>query len=180
MAQKTKLNALRDQLITQIHGRRLGLGPGNSSDTSPHYLMGIASIREQVDGWNSDGTTVTSTDVTTLIPPYGVTMVGATGASATTAYQLSAPVPGVRKTIFNATTGAVTVLTTAQGAFICSTGSAASTYGSFSFIGKGNYVDLIGVTTNLWGVVSGNSINTVQLTSAASTSVTFTPNVSFV
>lgn len=161
MALKTSLNEIRNQLITQLHGRRIGFGIGNSSDQGSHYLMGFAAVREQVDGWATDGTTITSTSVTGIIPPYGVTVVGATGASATTAYNLGAPVPGVRKLIFNPTTGGVTFLTSGSGAFICSTASAASTQGSITFVGKGAYADLIGLTTNLWGLVENLAITTV-------------------
>ncbi len=161
MALDTSLNGIRNTLITQIYGRRLGLGPGNSSDQNSHYLGGAAAFREQVDGWSSAGSTVTSTSVASLIPPYGITMVGATGASATTAYQLSAPVPGVVKWLFNPTTGAVTVLTTAQGAFVCSTGSAGTTQGTIAFVGKGAYACLLGLTTSLWGLAENLGITTV-------------------
>lgn len=152
MALDSSLNGIRNRFITQLHGRRLFLTFGNSSDNSPHYLGGPVAHIAPVDGWSAGGSTVTSTSVANLIPPYGVTVVGATGASATTAYLLAAPVPGVSKTIFNPTTGGATILTTGSGAFICSTGSAASTQGSITFLGKGSYVDLIGLTTALWGL----------------------------
>lgn len=161
MAQDTSLNGLRNQLVTSIFGRRLGLAPGNSSDQTAHYLVGPAGFREQVEGFSSAGSTLTSTSVASLLSPYGVSVVGASGASATTAYQLAAPVPGIRKTIFCPTTGYAVILTTAQGAFICSTASAASTQGTITFVGKGAYVDLIGLTTNLWGVLENLAITTV-------------------
>ncbi len=161
MAQDTSLNGLRSQLITQVFGRRLALGPGNSSDGNAEYLVGIRAVREQVEGFSSAGSTVTSTSVTNNLSPFGMSVVGATAASATTAYNLAAPVPGTVKKIFNPTTGAVTVLTSGAGAFICSTGSAASTYGSISFVGKGAYAELWALTTNLWGLAENLAITTV-------------------
>lgn len=161
MAQDTSLNGLRSQLITQVFGRRLALGPGNSSDQNAEYLVGPRAFREQVSGVSSAGSTVTSTAVTSNIDPFGITLVGATAASATTAYQLAAPVPGVRKVLFNPTTGSVTFLTSAAGGLICSTGSVTSTYGSVTLTGKGVACELIALTTALWGVLSPQGVTTV-------------------
>ena len=161
MAQDTSLTGLRGQLVTSIFGRRLALSVGNSSDQNAEYLVGIRAVREQVEGVSSAGSTVTSTSVANLLSPYGVSLVGASGASGTTAYQLSAPVPGVVKRIFNPTTGVADILTTAQGAFICSTASVTSTQGTIHFVGKGANVELIGLTTNLWGVMGNLAITTV-------------------
>jgi hypothetical protein len=160
MAQDTSLNGLRNQLITQIFGRRLALAPGNSSDSSVEYLVGPRAFREQVSGWSSAGSTITSTSVASPIDPFGVTVVGATAASATTAYTLANPVPGVRKTIFNATTGSATFLT--GSAFICSSGSITSTYASVTINGKGVGIELLGLTTALWGVINPQGITTVS------------------
>lgn len=167
MAQDTSLNGLRSQLLTQLFGRRLGLSFGNSSDNqSADYLVGPKAFREQVEGVSSAGSTITSTAVTNNLSPYGLSLVGATGASATTAYNLAAPVPGVVKRLFNPTTGIAVVLTTGAGAFLCSTGSAASTQGIITLSGKGSGVELFGLTTALWGVMS-------QIASSASTNVSF-------
>lgn len=161
MAQDTSLNGLRNQLITQLYGRRLGLSAGNSSASDVEYLVGPRAFREQVEGFSSAGSTITSTSVASLLSPFGVSVVGASGASATTAYQLAAPVPGVTKRIFNPTTGQAVILTTAQGAFICSTASVTSTQGTITFVGKGASVELIGLTTNLWGLAENLAITTV-------------------
>lgn len=160
MAQDTSLNGLRNQIITQVYGRRLGLSQGNSSDTNSEYLVGVRALREQVEGVSSAGSTLTSTSVASLLSPYGMSLVGATGASATTAYQLGAPVPGVTKRIFNPTTGQAVVLTTAQGAFIISTGSVTSTFGSMTFSAKGAAIELYGVTTGFWAVTNVSQIST--------------------
>src|SRR2546422_740349 len=116
MAQDTSLNGLRNSIITSLYGRRIGL---DSSD----YLTGPRAIREQVEGVSSAASTIVSTSVTNNLSAYGLSLVGATGATATTAYTLAAPVTGVVKRLFNPTTGLAVILTTAAGAFICSTGS---------------------------------------------------------
>lgn len=154
MAQDTSLNGLRSQLLTSIFGRRLALAPGNSSDANVEYLVGVRAVREQVEGVSSAGSTITSTAVTNNLSPFGVSLIGASGASGTTAYNLAAPVPGVRKILFNATTGNAVVGTTAAGAFIASSGSAASTYGILTFAGKGANIEMVGLTTALWGVLA--------------------------
>ncbi len=153
MAQDATLQGLRNQYLTQIHGRRLALDPND-------YLVGPRDLRLQVSGFSSGGSTVTSTSVASNIDPFGYTVVGATGASATTAYTLAAPVPGVRKVIFNPTTGGVTVLTSAAGALIITTGSITSTFGQFSMAAKGAYVELVGLSTALWGVMGVSQIST--------------------
>lgn len=166
------LEGTRNRLLTSIFGRRLGLETHGS-------LGGMAGSIEPIDGFTSGGTTVTSTSVATNLPAYGLSAIGASGASATTAYNLDAPIPGVRKTLFVPTTGYAVVGTTASGAFIASTASVTSTYGIITFTGKGNFVELMGLTTALWGVISDGGINTVALTSAASTSSTVTRNVTY-
>lgn len=161
MAQDTSLTGLRNQLVTSIFGRRLALAPGNSSDTAVEYLVGPRALREQVEGFSSAGSTITSTSVANYLSPYGISVVGSSGASGTTAYLLAAPVPGVAKRIFNVTTGVADILTTAAGAFICSTASITSTQGTIHFVGKGACVELWGLTTNLWGLAENLAITTV-------------------
>lgn len=160
MAQDTSLNGLRSALITSIFGRRLALAAGNSSDSNPEYLVGVRALREQVEGVSSAGSTLTSTSVASNLSPFGMSLVGATGASATTAYNLAAPVPGVTKRIFNPTTGQAVVFTTGAGAFICSTGSITSTLGSITLSAKGAFVELYALTTALWGVTGISQIST--------------------
>jgi hypothetical protein len=155
MAQDTSLNGLRNQFLTAIHGRRLALDPND-------FLVGPKALREQVEGWNAAGSTVTSTSVATALSAWGVSLLGSSGASGTTAYTLAAPVPGVRKTLFIPTTGYAVVLTSGAGAFVCSTASVTSTYGTITFAGKGNFLELLGLTTSLWGALgpNGTSITT--------------------
>jgi len=154
MAQDATLQGLRNQLLTQIHGRRLALDPND-------YLVGPKDLRAQISGFSSGGSTLTSTSVASNIDPFGLTVLGASAASGTTLYTLAAPVPGVRKVLFIPTTGYAVVGTTAAGAFICSSGSITSTYGYITFTGKGNVCELMGLTTALWGVLTNYAITTV-------------------
>lgn len=166
MAQDTSLNGIRNRIITSIFGRRIGLGFGSTYDGEPSFLFGVRGVAEQVEGISSAGSTIVSTAVTNNLSPFGCSLVGATGASATTAYNLAAPIPGVVKRLFNPTTGIAVVLTTGAGAFLCSTASVTSTQGIISLAGKGSGVELLGLTTALWGVLT-------QVASSASTNVSF-------
>ena len=161
MAQNATLEGLRSQIIKSLFGRNIGLVMGQSTETNPEFLAGPKAFRDVVTGWSSGGSTITSTSVASDLPAYGISLVGATAASATTAYTLAAPVPGVRKTLFNPTTGQAVVLTTGAGAFICSSASITSTHGSITFVGKGAMAELIGVSTNLWALVTNLAITTV-------------------
>src|SRR5262245_41087748 len=159
MARDQTLQGQRNQLITTIFGRRMGLNKDEN-------LAGMQGVLDPIDGFSAGGSTIVSTSVSSNLPAYGVSMVGATGASATTAYTLAAPMPGVPKTLFNPTTGVAVILTSGAGALICSTGSAASTYGTITLSGKGCAVELRGLTTALWGVVT-------QIATSVSTNVAF-------
>ena len=160
MAQQTDLEGLRNQIVTQLFGRRMGFTPGNGVQTDPNFLAGPKGFREVLGGFSSGGTTITSTSVASQIPPYGFTAVGATGASATTAYDLAAPVPGIEKLLMNLTTGQAVIGTTAAGAFICSSGSITSTFGIITIAPKGAFLRLMGVTTALWAVTGMAQIST--------------------
>lgn len=166
----TSLAGIRATFLTSIFGRRLAL------DAS-EFLVGPKDLRVQVEGVSLAGSTLVSTSVVASLSNYGVSLVGASGASATTAYNLSAPSPGVRKVLFNPTTGGVTILT--SGANLISTGGITSTQAIITFVGKGNFVELIGLTTALWGVIADGGIASVQLSSAASTASSVTRNVTY-
>lgn len=162
--QDTSLNGLRSSYMISLLGRKIGLTYGNSSDQGPDsYLVGPKDIRVQVEGVSSAGSTVVTTSPAAgqRLVAYGISLVGATGASASTAYVLDAPVPGTVKYIFNPTTGQANIGTTANGAFVCSSASVTSTQGNIFLVGKGAYVELLALTTNLWGLAENLAITTV-------------------
>lgn len=158
MAQDTSLQALRNAIITSIFGRRVGFDKNDC-------IVGPPALRWPAEGWSSAGSTIGSTAPATL-SAFGLTVGGSVGTSGTTAaspacQQLPAPVPGVRKLLFNATTAMMTVGTTAAAAYFMSTGSAGSTYQYVTLWGKGVSLELIGLTTALYGVL-GNPMTTVS------------------
>lgn len=146
MAQDTSLNGLRNLVLTSLYGRRAGL---DSSD----YLVGPRAFREQVEGISSAGSTITSTGVGTNLSAYGMSIVGATGASATTGYTLSAPVTGVTKRLYCDSSG-YAVVTCASGSFINSTASVGSTQTTITLSGKGCAAELFALTTALWACMT--------------------------
>jgi hypothetical protein len=160
MAQNATLEGLRNQIVKSLFGRNIGLTFGQSTETNPEYLGGVKGYRVPVTGFSSGGSTVTSTSVASDISPTGFTAIGATGASATTAYTLAAPVPGTEKILFNPTTGQAVVLTTGAGAFVCSSGSITSTFGTITMAPKGSFVRLAAASTALWVVVGDARIST--------------------
>lgn len=163
MAVDSTKEGLRRLILKSLFGRQLGF-----ADAPGDFIVGPQALANPVDGAISGGSTIVSTSVASNIPSAGITMVGASGASGTTAYNLAAPFPGARKTLFNPTTGVAQIGTTGAGAFLCASGSITSTLGQIIFAGKGGVCELIGLTTNLWGVLSP-----APGSASASTAVTF-------
>ena len=153
MAQDVSLEGLRSQIIHSYDGRK----DGRDKD---EFSLGLKDIRLGQDGWKTAGTTIVSTSYgvgtagSSYLQPFGVSVVGATGASATTGYMLGVPVPGVYKTLINPTTGYAVINTTAAGAFIASTGSATSTHGNITMGGKGCNIQMFALTTALWAALT--------------------------
>lgn len=158
MAKNTSLHAIRNEMITSLFDRRFGLDQNDA-------LVGHRGERIPAEGWSSAGSTIGSTAPATL-SAFGLTVGGSVLTSGTTAaspacQQLPAPIPGVRKLLFNATTAMFTVGTTAAAAYFMSTGSAGSTYQYATLWAKGVSLELVGLTTSLWGVL-GNPMTTVS------------------
>ena len=155
MAQTITLEGLRNQIQTQVFGRRIGFAPGNSSDTNTEYLVGFRGVRQP---------TVTITTASTApdqIPPYGVAILNTTGAStsATTYHSVQNPVPGSNVLIINGSTIAATVYvngstgTTSVLAYAQPNGTFSSglTTGQAINLPKlGTYVWLTAMSTALW------------------------------
>lgn len=154
MAVDTSLEGLRSNVLDSIKGRKLGLNPSG-------YLQGQLTTREVVAGVSAAGSTILSS-ATAALTAYGVSLVGSTGTSAATSYTLADPVPGVRKMLFNTSTGTVTVTlnSTAAGQGLVSTGSVTSTLSVIAMAGKGGWIELIGLTTSQYGVLGVQQIST--------------------
>ena len=148
------LETLRSAILDSVKGRKLGLSPTG-------YLQGQLSVKEPQTGLAAS-TTLIST-ATAALPAYGVSIIGSTITSGATSYTLADPVPGVRKVLFNGTTGTatVTLLSTTAGQGIVSTGSAASTYSVIQFVGKGAMAELVGLSTLHYAMLTPLAITTV-------------------
>lgn len=139
---------------TSLHGSLLGLDHSN-------YLTGPVGAKLPVLYLGTSGsealvdieglTTVTSqSSAASTLAARGVSRLDST---INQAYQLAAPIAGVRKVIFNTTasTGQV-VSSTGVGASFQSTGG--STHISATFPIRGSALELVGLSTSLWAVVT--------------------------
>jgi len=143
MAQTTTLEGLRSQILTSVHGRRLGIDPND-------YLVGPKDFRKPV---------ASNTAVSGTLNAYGVTSIGVSTAAPT--YSMDYPVPGV-EAILAFTTTAVTSLAITINA---STGSYFQTTAGATFqtitvsSATANYIgqtlSLVGLSTSVWMVKNG-------------------------
>ena len=154
------LETLRSSLLTSIFGRRLGL-------TEDELLAGAKYIQVQVQD-------ITTASSGTAIPAYGITRVTCSGSSqGPVQYLLDAPVPGVRKTLMlggtagATSTGSFQFLSTDAGAAILIS-SLGTTGGVVNLLGPASVVTMIGLTTDLWGVLNEGPYTSTALGSAVS------------
>lgn len=150
------LQTLRNNAITPLHGRRLGLDRDET-------IVGAKAVKQAIEDLT---TATTGTDVT----PYGVARYTASGSSQGPAqHHLAAPIPGVQKflALVTTSTGSCQFLTTPNGAAVhtASDGTSASV---INLVGPGGGVTLMGLTTAIWAVVGQAGV------SSASNPVTFT------
>lgn len=140
--------AFNDKITTSLYGRRFGLQnmttgiTGGSS--AAEFLVGPQGLRPLVS---------TSDTTSANIAAYGVSFI--TSAVSSGVYTLDPPIPGVRKTLnINSTSGTVYIKTANGETF---TGSTQGT--SFPTIkstqNNAGVLELIGLTTAVWGIVGG-------------------------
>ena len=144
------LDTLRNNAVTSIHGRRLGLQQDET-------LVGARDLKLAIED-------IQSTVPTTALA-YGVTRVLTSGSSqGPVQHFLPAPIPGVRKYISMQTTstGSQQFLSTANGASILAA-SDGTTKGVINFRGPGGAVQLIGLTTAVWGVTHGMNVGSTDV-----------------
>lgn len=159
MAQAITLEGLKKQMILSIHGRKLGISYGNSSDVqaagAPEFLVGVAGLRTP--------TTVVTTASTAAdqIPAYGVTIFQTTGASTsgTTYHSIQNPIPGLSAMVvngstlamtlwLNGSTGTTSVLGWGQPSGAATSGLTTAT--AVNLPKLGTYVCLTALTTGVW------------------------------
>lgn len=145
------LETLRNNILSSIRGRKLGFDANE-------YLVGPPGLREQIED-------ITSTAATSAAP-HGVTRVLTSGSSQTGNYTLQAPIPGIRKTLFQASTstGVMIFTFTNAGLYLASGTSAAV----IALKGQGASVDLIAMSTSQWALANGATVlnSIVQITTS--------------
>lgn len=130
------IETLRSQMITSVHGRRLGLDKDD-------YLIGPKSLRKQVED--------VQTTVATSLSAYGMTRMLTTGSSQCGVHTLQAPVIGVQKRIFlQSTSTGCQIVKFSGGALVI--GASLTTAGStcINLLQQGANVTLEAVSSALW------------------------------
>lgn len=148
------LDTLRNQVVTSIFGRRMGL---DSND----FLVGPKGLRQQVEDLTTAATTVAG---------FGISRVTATGSSqGPVQYTLPSPAGfiGTIKYLALATTstGSYQFLSTANGASILAA-SDGTTKALVNLVGQGGVVGLMAVSSAAWQVVSSVSTGGVSYTTS--------------
>lgn len=156
------LNTLRNNIVTSVHGRRLGLDVDE-------FLVGPKWLKQVIE----DLTTSTGTDVLN----HGIARVITSGSTqGPVQYRLDAPAPGVRKVLVldTTSTGSHQFLSTPEGASILSA-SDGTTKAVINLRGQGGAAVLEGLTTSKWIVTAqGLSGNTGSTGQAATQNITYT------
>jgi len=144
--------AWQSLINTSLFGRRFGLQNGTTNVTggsvATDYLVGPADLRKGV-------TTAETTSAN--LAAHGVSWI--TSSVSSGVYTLDPPVPGVTKVLHFTSTGNSQYLKTANGEFFSSSqGTTFSVLKSTSNVAGD--VMLVGVSTGVWGVLSGVSTGT--------------------
>ncbi len=149
-----------NSILTSLYGRRLGLQQittGKDGVSLPFdVLVGAEQVRNGVTTAETTGTGVTS---------YGVSFLNGTSAASSSVYVLDPPVPGVRKTVvFSSANTPMYLRTKNAETFRTSADSTVATVISSTLTGA--VVDLIGLTTAMWGLLTNG---TTAISRAATT-----------
>lgn len=153
---------LRNNILTSIYGRRLGL---NNNE----FLAGPKDI---VKATQSIGTGTSASSTGTEILNYGITSLAVATAAATTGssygttevagtFALAAPEPGVEKVIYTATSHSTMLINVQLSTGVTALASSlGSSFGGFAFNAPGQFLRLIGLSTSRW-LLSGMSTGVV-------------------
>lgn len=157
MANKETLRGLN---LTSIYGRRLGLSALSTGQTGGtkgplEFIAGVDDIRLPI-----------STLETTLVPvdAAGISYLVGTSAASTPVYTIAPPIPGVRKTVFFGSTDSALYLKNSAGCSFAGT-SLGSTGATVIRSSGGGYVELMGLTTALFGIlnISSSAVNATEV-----------------
>ena len=140
------LEEARNQIITSLYGRRLGLDKDNR-------LIGIKGRREVI-------TEATSNTTATLLPNFGIVTIA---SSNDITWVIEDPQIGCEVKILTGTTSTGNHYIQTDNATIKS--SFGSTQTQIDFLGGGAGMTLVGLSTSLWGVLTKSSTTAVQISS---------------
>jgi len=144
-----------DRILTSIHGRRLGLqalSTAQSGGRAPFdVLVGAEQVRLGTSTAESTGTNLQA---------FGVSVMAGTSAGSSSVYTLDPPVPGVEKKLVFGSTSITLYLKTANSeTFLSSIGSSFTTLKSTQNAGAS--LNLVGLTTAVWAVLSAFSTGSI-------------------
>lgn len=140
------LEEARNQIITSLYGRRLGLDKDNR-------LIGIKGRREVI-------TEATSNTTATKLPNFGIVTIE---SSNDTTWVIEDPQIGCEVKIMTGSTSTANHYIQTDNATIKS--SFGSTQTQIDFLGGGAGMTLVGLSTSLWGVLTKSSTTAVQISS---------------
>jgi len=140
------LEEARNQIITSLYGRRLGLDKDNR-------LIGIKGRREVI-------TEATSNTTATLLPNFGIVTIA---SSNDITWVIEDPQIGCEVKILTGSTSTGNHYIQTDNATIKS--SFGSTQNQIDFLGGGAGMTLVGLSTSLWGVLTKSSTTAVQISS---------------
>lgn len=149
------LESLRNQIVTSIHGRRLGLDQHDN-------LIGVNALAGVVQDF-------TSTSSATAANYHGITRAMCTGSSQTANYSLASPTrPGITKVLHQHTTSTgCQIFTAANGNTIFA--ASGSSVAVVNLQGAGARCVMISLSTTAWAVLSGTTIALTNVTHTTST-----------
>lgn len=163
----TSLATLRNNILTSIHGRRMGLD-------NDQFLQGPKAFRVATQFIGSS-TNSSASSTGTEILNYGITALAVATQAASTGssygttevggvFALAAPAEGVEKLIYTASQHSTMLISVAFSTGVTAQqSSAGSTFGGLSFNAPGQYARLIGISTSKWqvmGISTGASLAT--------------------
>lgn len=146
-------------ILPSIYGRRVGLqelssGQSGGSKGPGEFLVGPEDIRIGVTTNETTGTPINAWGLSNLI---------GTSVASTPVYSISPPIPGIRKTVNFGSTDSALYLKAASGVSFSGT-SLGSTGATVIRSSGGGCVDLMGVSTSVFAVlsVSSSAVNALE------------------
>jgi len=134
-------------ILTSVHGRRLGLSSSGYLTSQGDLTLGVDMIHGAITSPSAATTATTATAIT----GYGLTTVD---TSTDTTWLLSAPIPGVRKILYTGSTSTgIRTIKRANATFAIRS-SASSTLTTIVAQGGGLFLELMGVSTSIYGIIN--------------------------